>query len=62
MTQMNFNIDDQLDEEFRKIVFKTKGMKKGVLLEALEEAVKLWIKEKEKNYNTISTRQKNKGP
>jgi hypothetical protein len=36
-------IDDNLDENFREEVFKRKGMKKGNLTEALEEAMLLWI-------------------
>lgn len=38
-------IDDELDERFRRAVFETKGMHKGNLTEALEEAMNCWIKE-----------------
>lgn len=48
MPQINFNMNDDLDKEFREMVVKRKGFKKGVLMEALEEAVELWIKENEK--------------
>lgn len=40
-------IDDELDEKFRKAVFETKGMHKGNLTEAMEEAMELWMKKQE---------------
>lgn len=43
MGKLNFVIRDTLDEKFRGEVFKRKGMKKGNLTEALEEALELWI-------------------
>ena len=46
--QVNFNLDDILDEKFREVVFKRKGMRRGAITEAYEEAIKMWIKE---NYN-----------
>jgi hypothetical protein len=36
-------ISDDLEEKFRKEVFKRKGMKKGNLSKAVEEAMLLWI-------------------
>jgi hypothetical protein len=44
MGKMNIVIDDELEERFRKSVFEKKGMKKGNISEALEEAVEAWIK------------------
>jgi hypothetical protein len=45
-------LQDDLEEQFRTEVFKSKGMKKGNLTEAIEEAVKMWIKsQKEKRSN-----------
>jgi metal-responsive CopG/Arc/MetJ family transcriptional regulator len=41
-------IRDDLDEEFRNAVFKEKGMHKGNLSEAIEEALKMWIAEQSK--------------
>jgi hypothetical protein len=41
-------IQDDLDERFRETVFKTKGMHKGNLTEALEEALEQWIQSMEK--------------
>lgn len=41
---MNFVLDDELEERFRKAVFERKGMKKGNISESLEEAIERWIK------------------
>lgn len=44
MAKLNVVIKDELDERFREAIFKAKGLKKGVLTEAIEEAIELWIK------------------
>ena len=44
MGKLNVIISDDTDTKFRQEVFKRKGMKKGNLTEAIEEAMKLWIK------------------
>ena len=49
MAKMNIVLDDALEERFRKAVFETKGMKKGNISSAIEEALDAWIKEQEKN-------------
>jgi hypothetical protein len=36
-------IDDKRDERFREAVFKSKGMHRGNITEAIEEAIDLWI-------------------
>ena len=41
-------IKDDLDERFRNAVFQTKGMHKGNLTEALEEALEYWIEKQGK--------------
>jgi len=43
MGKMNVVLDDELESKFRKAVFERKGMKKGNISEALEEAIKDWI-------------------
>ena len=43
MGQLNFVIPDELEERFRKEVFKRKGMRRGNMREALIEAIELWI-------------------
>ncbi len=41
---MNFVLDDELEQKFRKKVFERKGMKKGNISESLEEAIQQWMK------------------
>ncbi len=36
-------LSDNLEEQFRTEVFKSKGMKKGNLTIAIEEAIGMWI-------------------
>lgn len=44
MGKMNIVLDDELEKEFREAIFKRKGMKKGNISEALDEAIRQWIK------------------
>ena len=39
-------LNENLDEKFREAVFKTKGMRRGNITEAVEEALEMWINEK----------------
>lgn len=43
MGKLNVKIENKVDTRFREEVFKRKGMKKGNITEALEEAMLLWI-------------------
>jgi hypothetical protein len=43
MGKMNIVIDDKLEEQFRKAVFQRKGMKKGNISDAIQEAIVNWI-------------------
>jgi len=36
-------LSDELEEKFRSEVFKSKGMKKGNITIAIEEAISMWI-------------------
>jgi len=47
MGKINLVIDDKVDHKFRNAVYKKKGMKKGNLTEAVEEAMLLWTATKE---------------
>jgi len=49
MGKMNIVLDDKIEERFRKAVFDNKGMKKGNISEALEEAIEDWILQHTKN-------------
>ena len=43
MGKMNVVLDDELEKRFRETVFKRKGMKKGNISAALEEAIRQWM-------------------
>jgi len=45
MAKLTVIIKDNLDEKFREAVFKTKGMHRGNITEAIEEAIELWIRD-----------------
>jgi hypothetical protein len=53
MGKLNVNLRKEIDERFRKEVFSRKGMKKGNLKEALEEAMLLWINVPKKDERNI---------
>ena len=48
MAKLTVLIKDELDEKFRDAVYKTKGMHKGNITEAIEEAIECWIKKQNK--------------
>ena len=43
MGKLNIVLTDETEEKFRRVVFERKGMKKGNISEALEEAIKQWM-------------------
>ena len=43
MTKITFELDSKLDERFRKVIADTKGLHRGVIQEAIEEAIENWI-------------------
>lgn len=46
MGTITLSIDDQTEREFRRLVEKILGKRKGTLGEAATEAMNLWIREK----------------
>jgi len=46
MGRINVNIKDKVEERFRDAVFRRKGMKKGNLTQAIEEAMMMWVNTK----------------
>ena len=49
MGKLNIKVRKEVDRKFREEVFRRKGMKKGNLTEAVEEAMLLWIGVPEKD-------------
>ena len=47
MGRINVNIEDSIESKFLKEVFNQKGMKKGNLTQAIEEAMLLWVEQNE---------------
>ena len=48
MGRVDVRLPDAIEKAFREEVFKRKGMKRGNITEAIQEAVLLWIDKKEK--------------
>lgn len=46
MARLDLNIDDKLDAQFRDMVYKKMGMKRGNLRIPIEEAIKIWLSSK----------------
>jgi len=46
MARLELTIDDGLDAEFRDMVYKMMGMKRGNLRIAIQEAIRLWLSSK----------------
>lgn len=47
MGRINVNVKDSIESRFRQGVFHKKGMKKGNLTQAVEEAMLLWVEQNE---------------
>jgi len=45
MPKLIVDIDETLNKEFRDAILATKGWNKGVIKEALREAIECWIRE-----------------
>jgi hypothetical protein len=42
MGKVNLTVDDKVENEFRQTAFTVKGMKKGFLTDATQEAMGMW--------------------
>ena len=43
MGKVTLVLSDELEKEFRKAIYESKGMKRGNIQAAIEEAVQCWI-------------------
>jgi len=51
MTLINVKIDDQILTEFRDVIYKKSGLKKGDFKNTLEAAIIEYVKKYSKSYN-----------
>lgn len=65
MVKTTIELSDEIDQKFRQSVAIKKGMRKGALGEALEEAVNVWLDPEAQRlvekYRTKATKGKKKG-
>ena len=48
MRRLQVVLKDETEDKLKEMIFQTKGMKKGNISEAIEEAIHLWIDEQER--------------
>lgn len=53
MGKLNVKVREEIDKKFREEVFRRKGMRKGNITEAIEEAMLLWINSSPKGNKVI---------
>ena len=49
MVKITFELDDLLNEKFRKVIVTKKGLYRGAIQESIIEAINDWIKKKKNN-------------
>jgi len=47
MPPLKIALSEELDQKFRDAIYKSKGMKRGNIKAAAEEAIKMWISAQE---------------
>lgn len=47
-------LPDDLEEEFREEIYKSKGMKKGNITKAVQEAIVLWMEAEKKKRSEVA--------
>ena len=53
MGRIDVILPEDLEEEFRTEVFKSKGMKKGNITAAIIDAIQMWMKEERKKRKKV---------
>jgi hypothetical protein len=43
MGKINLTVNDDIEKQFRQAAYKVKGMKKGFLTEAIQDAMLVWL-------------------
>jgi hypothetical protein len=49
MVKITFELNDSLNEKFRKVIVTKKGLYRGAIQESIIEAINDWIKKKKDN-------------
>jgi len=57
MVKITFELDNNLNEKFRKTIASSKGLYRGAIQEALIEAINLWIKSTKTKKERISKKE-----
>lgn len=60
MVKITFDLDNNLNDKFRKTIASSKGLYRGVIQEALIEAINLWIKSTKTKKEKIFKKEKKK--
>ena len=47
MVKITFELEDKLNEKFRKVIVTKKGLYRGVIQESIIEAINDWIRKKQ---------------
>jgi hypothetical protein len=54
MVKITFELEDTLNEKFRKIIVTKKGLYRGAIQESIIEAISDWMKKKKENKKKTS--------
>ncbi len=49
MVKITFELEDTLNEKFRKVIVTKKGLYRGAIQESIIEAISDWMKKKKEN-------------
>jgi hypothetical protein len=60
MVKITFELDNNLNDKFRKTIASSKGLYRGAIQEALIEAINLWIKSTKTKKEKISKKETKK--
>jgi uncharacterized metal-binding protein len=61
MVKITFELEDNLNEKFRKVIVAKKGLYRGAIQESIIEAINDWIKKKKKeNKKKLTKKDENK--